>query len=417
MEKEISEEKRGSFKLLLFMTWLVYAISYLGKINYSANITQVIDFYHITKAGAGIVPTCFFFAYGVGQVVNGLLCRKYNMKWMIFISLFLSAVINLVIAVTDNFAIIKWLWMINGFLLSILWPTLVRLLSETLPQKDLGKSSVIMGTTVAAGTIVIYALSSIYVAFGNFKLAFYTAAFTGATVSVIWLMVYKKAVGIGKKEMTEVDISKNVEETKTNSLKCEKMILVALCVLCFCAVGVNLIKDGLTTWVPSILREEGSVDASLSILLTLCLPIVAIFGNVFAVSFHKRIPDYVTHCLIIFMVIAGIILAVIGSLSIKNIVLMLIGMVVVNYLAASLNSLLTIVYPMFMREKINSGMCAGVVNGFCYLGSTISSYGLGLIADDFGWNAVFLFLFGACIVISVVCGIHIILKHVLKRKN
>ena len=156
--------------LLIFLAWLLYTISYLGKVNYSANITQIVDYYQISKAEAGMVPSFFFFAYGIGQVVNGLLCKKYNIKWMIFLSLFVSAVINLIVALTPNFEIIKWLWMLNGFMLSILWPTLVRLLSGVLPQKDLGKSSVIMGTTVATGTLVIYGLSSAFAMFDMFKL-------------------------------------------------------------------------------------------------------------------------------------------------------------------------------------------------------------------------------------------------------
>ena len=137
----------------------MYTTSYLGKVNYSANITQIIDFYGVTKAQAGTVPTFFFFAYGIGQVFNGVFCKKYNIKWIIFCSLIISATINLIIAVSSDFSIIKWLWLVNGFVLSILWPTIVRLLSEALPQKVLGSSSVVMGTTVAAGTLIIYGLS------------------------------------------------------------------------------------------------------------------------------------------------------------------------------------------------------------------------------------------------------------------
>ena len=85
--------KKSGASLLIFMGWLIYSMSYLGKLNYSANITQIIDHYGITKSEAGLVPTFFFFSYGVGQVVNGLLCKKYNIKWMIFGSLIISGVI------------------------------------------------------------------------------------------------------------------------------------------------------------------------------------------------------------------------------------------------------------------------------------------------------------------------------------
>ncbi|MEE0896360.1 MAG: MFS transporter, partial [Acutalibacteraceae bacterium] len=284
--------------LLIFLAWLLYTVSYLGKLNYSANITQIVDYYQISKAQAGIVPSFFFFAYGIGQVVNGLLCKKYNIKWMIFLSLFVSAVINLVIALKPNFEIIKWLWMINGFMLSILWPTLVRLLTGALPQKDLGKSSVIMGTPTATGTLVIYGLCSVFAMFDMFKLSFYTASFLDLAVAVLWLFLYKKAFKCAYEEKEKEVISHNNETKKEKSFENDKVdksiIYITIFVLCLYAVIVNLTKDGLTTWVPSILKENFAMSDSVSILLTLTLPIVAIFGNLIALKMHKFIPDYIT---------------------------------------------------------------------------------------------------------------------------
>lgn len=396
---------------LIFLAWLVYTTSYLGKVNYSANITQIIDFYGVTKAEAGLVPTFFFFAYGVGQVVNGILCKRYNIKRMVFASLALSGCINLAIAAVTDFSFVKWLWMANGFLLSVLWPTLIRLLSEALPKEQLGKSSVIMGTTVATGTLVIYGLSSLYVAFGSFKLAFYTAAFAALTVSVIWLLAYDKIVCKMPKQTAE----RSIEQTKGDGVQAKHSVISTICVLCFAAIGVNLIKDGLTTWIPSILKEEGALPDYLSILLTLLLPVVAVLGNAFALNVHKKIPSYTVQCLVMFLAMAAIIAAVIGILPFKLIALMLACLVAVNLFASSLNSLVTSIFPMFMRGKVNSGKIAGILNGFCYLGSTLSSYGLGALADNFGWGAVFWCLLIACIVISLVCALHAVLVRLHKK--
>ncbi len=403
-------------QFLIFLSWLLYTVSYIGKVNYSANITQIVDFYQISKAEAGIVPSFFFFAYGIGQVVNGLLCKKYNIKWMIFFSLITSAIINFVIAITTNFGIVKWLWMINGFVLSILWPTLVRLLSETLPQKDLGKSSVIMGTTVATGTLVIYGLSSVFAVFNLFKLSFYTAALTDVIVAVLWFLFYKKAVRMALNEKSDDVISKtetekihNVEDRSTE----KRTVVFSVVMLCIYAVIVNLTKDGLTTWVPSILKEEFSITDSLSILLTLMLPIVAIFGNLGALKIHNKIPDYVTHCFVVFGVLAGFVGIIIASISLKQIVLTLVGLVIVNFFASSLNSLITSIFPIFMRGKVNSGLFAGVLNGFCYIGSTISSYGLGVVADNFGWLSVFWLLIGCCGFAGVMWCVYIFIKQYL----
>ncbi len=405
---------RKSFCLIL-LTWLVYATSYLGKVNYSANIAQIVDYYNITKAEAGLVPTFFFFAYGIGQVINGVLCKRYNIKWMVGISLALSGFINLAVALTTDFSVVKWLWMANGLMLSVLWPTLIRLLSENLSQTDLGKASVIMGTTVATGTLVIYAASSVYAVFDHFKLAFYTAAFAAIVVSVLWLFFFQKIVGKAGKEMPEETSRLTEDKKKTSSIQ-RQNTLVILCVLCFCAIGVNLIKDGLTTWVPSILKEEASVSDALSILLTLFLPIVAIFGNAFALYIHNRIPGYTTQCLVTFSVMAIIIGMIIGILPSRTVAAILIALVIVNLLASSLNSLVTSIFPMFMRDTLDSGKVAGVLNGFCYLGSTISSYGLGAVADHLGWGAVFRCLLGACIFISLICLVQIVLTYTKKRR-
>ena len=412
------KNQKSSAGFLIFLCWLVYSVSYLGKVNYSASITKIIEFYDITKAEAGTPPTFFFFAYGIGQVVNGIFCRKYNIKLIVFVSLLTSAVINLAVAVNTNFSVIKWLWLLNGFVLAILWPSLIRLLSENLQQKDLGKSSVVMGTTVAVGTIVIYGLSSLYAYLNNFKLAFYTAAFSGIVVSVFWLFFYKKAVGAlndnkqvkSEKKPAYSDSTEKPRQTENE----RKILLVSVYILCLCSIGINLIKDGLITWVPSILKEEYRITDSISVLLTLSLPVVAIFGNLFALTVHKKIPDYITHCAVVFAIMFCFIGIIIGSIKFGQVLLMLVGLIVVSFLASSLNSLVTSIFPMLMREKLNSGMYAGVLNGFCYLGSTISAYGLGIIADNFGWTSVFLCLMELCAVICIIwCG-YIGYKRMLK---
>lgn len=396
----INSKSQANF--LIFLAWLVYAISYLGKVNYSANITQIIDFYGITKAQAGIVPTFFFFAYGAGQVFNGIFCKRYNIKWMIFISLFISASINLIIAVSSDFNIMKWLWLVNGFVLSILWPTIVRLLSEVLPQKKLSTSSIVMGTTVAIGTFIVYGSSSVFAIFDKFKLSFYLAGFSVIIVAIVWLIFYNKSVKSSKdeKDQEENEIKTNNESVvqQNQDNKQRKILFTSIYILCFCAIVVNLIKDGLTTWVPSILKEEFSMSDSLSILLTLLLPMLAIFGNAYALRLHNKIPDYVNHCVSVFAVIALLIGVIIGSLTFELVSFMLFGLIAVNFLASSLNSLITSIFPLFMRGKVNSGLFAGVLNGFCYVGSAISSYGLGAIADNFGWTSVFWVLIGFCFV-------------------
>lgn len=400
----------GATSLLIALCWLVYTCSYIGKVNYAANINSVMEFYKVDHSSAGLVSTCFFFAYGVGQILNGFLCKKYNLKWIIFASLIISGIVNFIVGISINFTLIKYLWLVNGLAMSILWPSLIRLLSESLPKKDMAKATMVMGTTVATGTFLVYGLSAIFVKI-NFKLAFYLAAGIFAIVSLVWILSFPGLVRKVRESNEEDGAATVVAQTTNNNGEYNKsLLLLSIVMLGIFGVATNLIKDGLTTWVPSILKEEYHLDGSFSIILTLLLPVVSIFANAFALSIHKKIPDYVLQCALVFLCAGIIIGGVIGGVSLNQFWLTLIGFTIVCFLASSCNSVITSIFPLFMKGKVNSGFLAGMLNGCCYLGSTIASYGLGAVADSFGWITVFWVLLIVCIFVAIVGGVYLLIK-------
>ena len=118
-----------------------------------------------------------------------------------------------------------------------------------------------------------------------------------------------------------------------------------------------------------------------------------------------------------FIIIGGVVGVIIAGILRTQIIFTLVGLMFVNFMASSLNSLITSIFPIFMREKVNSGLFAGVLNGFCYVGSTISSYGLGLIADNFGWISVFWILIGCCFFAGMVWCIYTCVRHILCARD
>ena len=405
---------------LIWLCWLVYTCSYIGKVNYAANINQVMSYYEIDHASAGLVSTFLFFSYGVGQFLNGFLCKKYNLKWMIFGSLVLSGVINLAVAVTPDFGIVKYLWLVNGLSLSVLWPCVIRLLSESLPKRYMAKATVIVGTTVAVGTFAIYALSALYTSISMFKLAFITAAVVMPLVALIWIFKVSGSVKNAKLLCKEIDEPVNTEQGSARAQTdgaVKRLLYVSIVVMAVYAVATNLIKDGLTTWIPSILKENYDLDDSFSIILSLALPLVAMFGNFFAVSVHKKVPDFVYQCALTFGTAGVIVALVIGGLSLGQFVFTLVGFTAVSFLASSNNSVITSIFPLFMKDKLNSGMMAGVLNGCCYIGSTAASYGLGLVADHFGWSAVFYLLLFACVIVCAIAAVYFVITKILSIKG
>lgn len=386
----------GSSTLLIVLCWTVYTCSYLGKLGYNANITQIEEVYSISHSTAGMVSTFFFFAYGIGQIFNGIFSRKYNIRLVVFGSLLVSGLMNILVAISENFSLVKYFWLINGAALSVLWPSLIRLLSETLDEKEIGRAVIVMGTTVATGTFFVYGLSALFVAIASWFVMFFTAGILLPLIAVIWLFVYPKLVKAQEKQSNEM-VQNTILKNKKNNI-----FWVSVCILALFAVVDNLVKDGLTTWVPMILKEIYVLPDYISILLTMILPILAIFGTSITVMLNKKIKDFVMLSAILFLLSALLIGLVILFLPTGFAVVTLGSFGIISCLMSGVNNIITSMVPLYWKDKINSGMLAGVLNGFCYLGSTLSSYGLGVIADAKGWEAVFLTLLVLCVFTVVV---------------
>ncbi len=402
--------------LLVLLCWVIYTCSYIGKLNYAANINLVIDYYGVSHADAGMVSTLFFFSYGIGQIVHGMLCKKYNLKWTTFFGIAISCVCNVGITVAPTFDLLKLLWLVNGFALSVLWPALIRLLSETLSYRDMARASVTMGTTTATGTFIAYGLSAAFATFTGFRAVFVVAAAALGISAVIWLFAVDGACRGVLAEESELPEVKAAEADPAASAG-RGTIYLMIAMLAVSGIATNFIKDGLTTWVPSILKENYSLDDSLSIILTLALPVVTIFGNAFAVGIHRRLHDFVYQCMLIFAVSGAVIGAVLLSFGSASFALPLICFAAVCFLVGSNNSLITSIFPLFMKGKVNSGRIAGILNGFCYVGSTISSYTLGLIADNYGWSSVFYVLLATALGTAALAALYVPIKAYLARRE
>ena len=80
----------------------------------------------------------------------------------------------------------------------------------------------------------------------------------------------------------------------------DRSVIQTLILFGFFAIVINFLKDGLTTWVPEILYDTYQLHESLSILLTLILPILTVFGTTFVVMLNKKIvwlTDLHTDCM------------------------------------------------------------------------------------------------------------------------
>lgn len=405
----VLNNKKSNF--LIFLCWAAYTAAYVARLNYNASIVEILAQLNVTKEAAGTVSSFFFFAYGAGQLVNGLLSKRYNTKYSVTFALVASCIINFGMTLCNGIGAMKILWLFNGVFQSILWSSLIKTLSDNLADDKLPKAVMVMSTTVASGTFTAYGLSALFSALNmSWTSIFYVASAIVGVISVVWFAGISTIQKSAKK-------SEVAENKKQNKLSVTPLLVFTVVVILISAVTNGFIKDGITTWVPSILKENFGMPSSLSIIVTLLLPIVSIFGASLVKTMHKRQKnENVLNGIYYFvaMILAGLILL---TINLKSAPLTLILFGGIACLMSAVNNVITSVVPLYSRDKIDSGLSAGLLNTFCYIGSTLATSLLGKIADTKGWNDVFICILLFTVTAFVVCCISVIVTKSKKERG
>ena len=97
------------------------------------------------------------------------------------------------------------------------------------------------------------------------------------------------------------------------------------------------------------------------------------------------------------------------------IILILFG--AVNMFMHGSNNVITSMLPLSVGKKYNAGLVGGVLNGACYVGSTLSQYVIAAIATATDWKTVMNVLLYLCLFAFMVALVVRILKCVINHKT
>lgn len=406
-------------QILIVIACLVYSFAYTGRYSYNANIAPIMAFYNVTRAEAGLTGTFFFFAYGAGQLIHAIFCRFYPRKYIIPGVLGVSAILNIAVFCGVPFGAIKYLWLLNGICQSVLWPTLVLVLSDTMDSVMMKQAVFAMSLTVVIGTVISYGGSAIFNLFHLFRGAFLLGAVLMVAIGIAWLVGYDvltlENAGLAEAHAASSEATTAGGGSRKRAANGALIGLFAVCGL-FMAVD-NFVKDGLNTWTPVILKERFGVGDSLSIVLTVALPFCGVFGAMLALRMNRKIKDFRALSGILLLLLSVCICGILLSMKLESMVLTVAFLGVVSCFAHGINSIMTSIMPFAMRDKVNPGFLAGLMNSAGYVGSTASAYGLGVIADRTDWNTVMYILLFASVGVTLLAWGTVLLGQLRKRRT
>ena len=371
--------------LLFCLCWAAYFLTYFGRLNFNAVMTQVITEGVLTKPQAGMLGTAFFFTYAVGQLFSGWLGDRVSPRWFICTGLAVSGACNLALGAASRYPLMLGIWCVNGFVQSFLWPPLLRIFCERYEDRVRLRACVAINTTVPVGTLVTYGFAAWMVARGAWRGTFTVAGAVLCVFAAVW------AAAMGK-------VERWAEAHGQEAPPLQKRVKgggglgglfwgAGLALLCAALAVQGMLKDSVTSWAPVYLSEGYGMTAAAAILTTTVIPVLNIFGMVLASSLMRKKQSEHGHAALLYVFCAAA-LAVLLAGSGKSAVLAIALLAVSTTAMIAVNTLLVSVFPGRFSATGQVAAISGILNFSVYVGSALSNYGIGAMAESLGWTPV-----------------------------
>ncbi len=367
--------------ILLFSA--AYLVSYLTRINFGAIISEMELQTGMARSVLSSAVTGAFITYGGGQLISGFLGDRIQPKRLLLIGLLLTASMNLLIPFCGDPWLMTAVWCVNGFAQSLMWPPMVRLMVTLLTGEDYKKACFVVTCAASVGTVLIYLLSPLIILAFSWKMVFVFSAMTAILMAVVW-----------QKFCVDVPLEHSHKHVKIdNENKSEGLFSPLLVAILFAITLCGILRDGVTTWMPSYISETYNMSSTLSILSGMIMPIFSIICSRLAMVVYRKMPMNPILCAAIFFGIGGGAALGINLLTGSSAAASVGLTAVLTGCMHGVNLMLISMLPPFFQKKGNISFISGLLNSFVYIGSAISTYGIALISERSGWGmTVFLWM-------------------------
>ena len=390
--------------LFVAVCWMAYSFSYIGRLNFSASMAEMTNSGVLLKSEAGAVTTGFFICYGLGQFLSGWLGDKVPPRYLVFTGLTCSSLINFAISFGPPVALMTVLWSANGLSQALLWAPICRIVSDRVHTSRRQKACTALATTMAGGTLFAYVLSALLISAKGWSASFVCGSVCTLAAALVWIFVTTKiekdTEKNGEIEEMPVRIDDSGEAVPHDEIPSNfiKLLLVSGLMTLALASGVQgILKDCMSTWVPTFISDMFEMSPVISILTGSLLPVFGLFGPYLANYIMARTRDELSSLFILF-VISSVALALLALFGRFSIVVSIVALAATYACSLGQNMFIVGTIPMYFHNVGKVSMITGTLNAVSYLSTAVLSWITGALVDGAGWGIVMtLWLILSCV--------------------
>ncbi len=378
---KLSDKKQ--IRALTWLLTLVYFASYVTRINFGTVMVEFIAAEGVAKSSASLITTIAFITYGAGQLLSGVLGDKFSPPRLVFFGLIASITCNVILPFcSPTIPLMMVVWGINGLAQAFMWPPIVKILSSALTDTDYGKSISRICFGSAGGTLATFIFSPLIISVSNWKFVFWVSALAGLLVAILWFASINKLLsGV---EFTAP--KKTVENTACIKTPLLSVMLTVLPIVLVSIMLQGMLKDGISTWVPTFISETFNLGSEISILVSVVLPIFHVICTMFTYYVYKTLKNDAFLATIIFFGSVSAVLVLFKLFGGVSIILSILMLAMVNGFIHCVNSLQTCYIPTYYKDSGKISTYSGILNFATYVGSAISTYLFAKLSETIGWD-------------------------------
>ena len=364
-------------RLIFAVIYLAYTSIYIARVNLSMAGPSLNELSIVNTVQLGLLGSIFSCIYATGRLFNGIIGDKTAPWIMLTTGLSIAGISNLLIGFLPPLAAIFIFWGANAYAQSMLWSSVLCVVSGMYSQADAKRKTSVMVTSTATGNIISILLNTALITKFGVRFAFIVPGILTLILGAAVLFLTK---GIEKSENAN-----NSAHISIFKLIRNKEILA----MSVPAMMDGVMKENISLWMTVYVVYKFNTDLTTSSYYILLIPIIGFIGRASYTSVFKlcRENENTVSMIGFALCIASSVLICFSGIGMIASVLCL----SIIYAAASMiNTSILSIYPLRSARTGNVASVSGVMDFATYLGGGIASMIYGIVIASFGYTPMFI---------------------------
>jgi OPA family glycerol-3-phosphate transporter-like MFS transporter/OPA family sugar phosphate sensor protein UhpC-like MFS transporter len=381
---------------ILFWSTVGYGTFYFVRKNMSVAMPVLERQLGLSKSNLGLILTLHGLIYGASKFAGGFAADRANARVFMSFALLVSALINICFGLSSALIAFGFLWMLNGFFQGMGYPPCARLLTHWFAPKELASKMSLWNASHSLGGGAIVVLCGYLVEhFDSWRVCFLIpSAIAIAMSGLLFLFLRDTPESVGLPEIagthvpggdTAADSSEQFRRFVWERVFSNRYIWLVSAANFF----VYTIRFAVFDWGPTLLKEAKGIELTHASWMIAGFEVAGLAGMI-ATGFltdrwfgGRGVPLSLLSMLLCGLSIYLFWIAPASSFWLNAALLMSAGFFVYGPQA------LVAVVVANLATKRAAATAVGLTSIFGYASTTLSGYGIGWLAEHYGWGPAF----------------------------